>query len=282
MAVYVGSARGDENGGAYGGKAGDQTGSEVSTQKWYRHSKGWRVFRAKDPAAALKIAYDMEMACANSHIGYDQYQRDTLYKAAESVGFDCGRVTTDCETDCSALVRVCCAYAGIMLPNYNTESQPTTMLKSGAFDELTGERYTDSSDRLRAGDILVTRAKGHTVVVLGDGPLAWEEPGALRKGDRGDDVKALQQTLLALGYGLGAYGPDRNGVDGDFGSMTETAVQAFQAANGLTANGVAGAVTMAALEKALGATYTVTVTGLSKLEADSIRAMWPRAEVTRG
>lgn len=282
MAVYVGSARGDENGGAYGGKAGDQTGNEVSAQKWYRHSKGWRVFRAKDPAAALKIAYDMEMACANSHIGYDQYQRDTLYKAAEPVGFDCGKVATDCETDCSALVRVCCAYAGIMLPNYNTETQPNTMLKSGAFDELTGERYTDSSDRLRAGDILVTRTKGHTVVVLGDGPLAWEEPGALRKGDKGDDVKALQQTLLALGYGLGAYGPDRNGVDGDFGSMTETAVKAFQAANGLTADGVAGAATMAALEKALGESYTVTVTGLSKLEAESIRAMWPRAEVTRG
>ena len=115
MAVIIGSARGDENGGATGGKAGDQTGREVSTQSWYKHSKGWRVFRAKDPAARLKIAQDMEMACDNPHIGYDQNQRLTLYKAADPYGFDCGKVTVDCETDCSALVRVCCAYAGIML-----------------------------------------------------------------------------------------------------------------------------------------------------------------------
>ena len=35
MAVKVGSARIDENGKAHGGKAGDQTGKEVSTQNWY-------------------------------------------------------------------------------------------------------------------------------------------------------------------------------------------------------------------------------------------------------
>lgn len=51
--VYVGSARSDENGKAHSGKAGDQkSGREVSTQAWYKHSKGWRVFRAKNPAHA--------------------------------------------------------------------------------------------------------------------------------------------------------------------------------------------------------------------------------------
>ena len=43
--VRVGSARIDERGKAYGGRAGDQTGRELSTQKWYLHKKGWRVFR---------------------------------------------------------------------------------------------------------------------------------------------------------------------------------------------------------------------------------------------
>ena len=65
MAVKVGSARSDENKSAHGGKAGDQTGREVSTQNWYLHSKGWRVFRAKDPAKAEKIAQDMQWACDN-------------------------------------------------------------------------------------------------------------------------------------------------------------------------------------------------------------------------
>ena len=72
MAVKIGSARIDENGKAHGGKAGDQTGREVSTQNWYLNSKGWRVFRAKNPSVAEKIAQCMERACKNSRIGYDQ------------------------------------------------------------------------------------------------------------------------------------------------------------------------------------------------------------------
>ena len=40
MAVKVGSARIDENGRAHGGKAGNQTGKELSVQNWYYHSKG--------------------------------------------------------------------------------------------------------------------------------------------------------------------------------------------------------------------------------------------------
>ena len=86
MAVKVGSARIDENGKARGGQAGDQTGKEVSTQNWYLHSKGWRVYRAKNPSVAEKIAKCMEMACKNSKIGYDQDSRNTLYKEAEPFG----------------------------------------------------------------------------------------------------------------------------------------------------------------------------------------------------
>ena len=106
MSVKIGSARIDENGKAHGGKAGDQTGREVSTQSWYLHAKGWRVFRAKDPDVAEKIAQCMQWACDNNKIGYNQYKRDTLYNAAKPLGFNCKKVTTACETDCSALVRV--------------------------------------------------------------------------------------------------------------------------------------------------------------------------------
>ncbi len=58
----------------------------------------------------------------------------------------------------------------------------------------------------------------------------------LREGDTGDNVKRLQQQLKKLGY---YNGP----VDGDYGSGTITAVQSFQAANGLTVDGVAGPAT---------------------------------------
>ena len=169
MAVKIGSARIDENGHAKGGKAGDQTGKEVSTQSWYKHNKGWRVFRAKNSAHAEKIAQDMQYACNNPNIGYDQGQRNTLYNVAKPFGFNCKEVNKKCETDCSALVRVCCAYAGIMLPNFRTTTEPSILLNSGYFMEMKGKQYTDSSDYLIRGDILCTKTQGHTVIVLSDG-----------------------------------------------------------------------------------------------------------------
>ena len=159
MAVKIGSARIDENGKAHGGKAGDQTGKEVSTQNWYLNSKGWRVYRAKNPAVAEKIAQCMERACANSAIGYDQYQRNTLYKEAEKFGFDTAKVTTPVETDCSALVRVCCAFAGILgLPEgFRTGNMPATSPRLARSLNLPG-RSTRSSPLTWGGvTILVTK-----------------------------------------------------------------------------------------------------------------------------
>ena len=276
--VIIGSARGDENGGAYGGKLGDQTGREVSTQAWYRHSKGWRVFRAKRPEAREKIACDMQAACDNPKIGYDQYDRLTLYDVAQHVGFDCAAVTVDVETDCSALVRVCCSFAGIDLPNFNTTYEPGILLKSGAFDELTGADYTDSPDRLMRGDILCTRTQGHTAVVLSDGDKANEDHKdglpTLRRGDVGTEVVKLQKALLKHGYDIG---PD--GADGDFGKNTEAALRRFQAHNRLEADGVCGPATWEKLEEKEH-TYTVIIRGLEWAEADAMKTRWPDAEVT--
>lgn len=172
MTVYLGSAHIDEHGNAKGGKAGDQTGRELGTEKWYKHSKGWVVLRPKDREKGHEIACAMSAACANPHIGYDQGQRLTLYQAAKPVGFDPAKVTTDCETDCSALVRVCLAYAGIMVSNFTTANEASVLLASGYFKKMSGDKYTTRSDYLRAGDVLVTASQGHTVVVLNDGALA--------------------------------------------------------------------------------------------------------------
>lgn len=255
--VRVGSARIDERGKAYGGKAGDQTGRELSTQRWYLHKKGWRVFRAKDRAAALRIAADMEAACKNSHIGYDQWQRNTLYKVAEPLGFDCAKVKANCETDCSALVRVCCAYAGIMgLPNdFRTGNMPANLLKTGAFVELKGAKYTDQSAYLGKGDILVTKTHGHTVVVLDDGAKYEGAVEAkdyalgdrlLKHGAEGADVKQLQHYLIQLGYDLGKWG-----ADGEFGDATELAVKRFQRDHKLGVDGQYGPKSHAAMLEAL-------------------------------
>lgn len=238
--VYVYGASIDENGKAHGGQAGNQTGRELRKQKWYKHSKGWRVFRAKLPDVAAQIAQDVKWAVANMAIGYDQYQRLTLYEAAKPFGFNCKLVKTPCETDCSALVRVCCAYAGVSLPNFRTTTEPSVLLNSGAFEEMVGAKYTDSPDYLKAGDILCTRTQGHTVIVGNDGPKAEDAPAPAKLGDRelrrgckGEDVKELQRDLMKMGYALPKYG-----ADGDFGSETEKAVREFQVTHNLTPDGV--------------------------------------------
>lgn len=58
----------------------------------------------------------------------------------------------------------------------------------------------------------------------------------LRKGMRGSAVEALQSRLQDLDFYQG-------GVDGDFGEQTETAVKAFQSAEGLEPDGVVGGAT---------------------------------------
>ncbi len=248
MAVKIGSARIDENGKTHGGRAGDQNGREVSTQSWYKHKKGWRVLRCKNAEKAEKIARAMQAACENANIGYDQYQRLTLYDLAKRVDFDPARITTPCETDCSALVRVCLAYAGIMVESFRTPNEASVLLRSGEFIELAEERYTDQSTYLRRGDILVTRTQGHTVVVLSNGSKAETTPTeetprtTLKRGMKGEDVRALQQLLIERGYALPRYG-----ADGEYGAETERAVRAFQTDQGLESDGEYGALTRAAL-----------------------------------
>ena len=65
-----------------------------------------------------------------------------------------------------------------------------------------------------------------------------EQP-VLKKGADGKAVRRLQKALAAAGHACA--------VDGDFGTGTQKAVKAFQAAHGLPADGVVGAATWAAL-----------------------------------
>ena len=65
----------------------------------------------------------------------------------------------------------------------------------------------------------------------------------LKLGDTGSQVKALQQSLISLGFLTGT-------ADGDYGPATQVAVEKFQVAKGLAEDGVAGPATLAALQKA--------------------------------
>ena len=64
------------------------------------------------------------------------------------------------------------------------------------------------------------------------------EVKVLRKGAKGDNVKALQILLIGRGYSCGSYG-----ADGSFGAATDNAVRAFQKVKGLSVDGVCGPMT---------------------------------------
>ncbi|HEU5001344.1 MAG TPA: peptidoglycan-binding protein [Actinomycetota bacterium] len=71
-------------------------------------------------------------------------------------------------------------------------------------------------------------------------------PVLLQNGSSGDQVRQLQQALLAAGY-------DPTGVDGVYGPGTETAVRRFQGERGLDADGIVGPRTWEALTSIGGA-----------------------------
>jgi len=71
----------------------------------------------------------------------------------------------------------------------------------------------------------------------------------LRQGSRGEGVRVLQLALIDLGFAMTIS--TNNGAslpDGIFGAETLKAVMAFQRANGLVADGIAGAHTMERLD----------------------------------
>ncbi|MDI9521115.1 MAG: peptidoglycan-binding protein [Bacillota bacterium] len=74
----------------------------------------------------------------------------------------------------------------------------------------------------------------------------------LKVGSSGDQVRAVQQRLISLAYLSGA-------ADGIYGPRTALAVSEFQAKNKLAADGIAGKMTIAALNSANAIAKNVTV-----------------------
>lgn len=83
------------------------------------------------------------------------------------------------------------------------------------------------------------------VLRYSEGGTAIAGSTVLKRGDKGDAVKTMQQMLTTIGYGCGA-----SGADGDFGTATYNALLSFQKAKGLIADGEYGDQSRAALTKA--------------------------------
>lgn len=163
MSIIVGSARIDENGKIAGGTAGDQTGKEVSTQTFYMHSKGWYVLRPKSVDVANKLATAMRQACDNNNIGYDQNERSGVVTNVKKYG-SMDKISVKTEADCSSLARACIIQAtGKDVGNFNTANEADVLEGSGLFEKRVEVK---SSDDVYNGDVMVTKTKGHTVIVV--------------------------------------------------------------------------------------------------------------------
>jgi hypothetical protein len=96
------------------------------------------------------------------------------------------------------------------------DTKPNSWIKVDLFEErLEKERkYVSNSGPLPSLDL-----RNHS-----DGGN-----GSLQKGDKRTDlVNHLQTILYELGFDLGITGSNENGVDGDFGSITEQVVRDYQ------------------------------------------------------
>lgn len=170
MAIMIGSARIDENGNATGGAAGDQKqtstpdyNGEISMQSMYTHSQGWYILRPKSVTYANAIAAKMVTACNNANIGYDQNNRLGVITYGVAT-------TTKTEADCSSLVRACIKEAtGTDPGNFTTANEASALAATGLFEDKIAY-VSQASTPVYNGDVLVTKTKGHTVVVVSGNP----------------------------------------------------------------------------------------------------------------
>lgn len=269
MSLIVGSARIDENGNLKNGKAGDQTRKEVSTQAYYTHKKGWYVLRAKSVAHANALATAMKQACDNNKIGYDQNERNGVITQLKKYG-SLDKIATATECDCSSLVRACIIQAtGKDVGNITTANEASVLEASGLFE---AKKSVTGEGMLYNGDILVTKTKGHTVIVVSGrarstattSNTSTATKSYLSKGDKGNGVKTMQTMLIACGYSCGSYG-----ADGDFGSGSNKALRKFQGDYGLTVDGKYGSKSKAKLESVYNRKKSSKPLGTYKVTAKS-------------
>lgn len=236
MSIMIGSARIDERGKHSGGVTGDQkqtssvndTVGEVSMQAMYTHSRGWYILRPKSVAHANAIAAKMKAACNNKNIGYDQGNRSGIITHGIAT-----KVKTEC--DCGTLVRECIKEATGKDPgNFTTANEAAVIGATGLFETKVAY-VSQAKTPVYNGDVLVTKTKGHTVIVVSGNPRSSASQEGeeydmtqIRKGSKGNAVKIWQIIVGAT-------------VDGDFGSDTDAKTRTFQKNHGLTVDGIVGA-----------------------------------------
>ncbi len=247
--IMVASARSDERGRYSGGRPGDQkqtsktndTKGEVSMQPMYTHSKGWYILRPKKVSHADGIAERGIKAANNANIGYSQSDRLGVVRN----GIDT-KVKTN--ADCSSLVRQAVKEATGKDPgNFTTANEVKVLVATGMFTKIT--YVNQSKTPVYNGDILVTKTKGHTVIVVSGNPRprdTSENPypvptRTIKLTDpmmTGDDVGWVQWHLVRLKCMAAKTKKGNSNIDKKFGDISEAGVCEAQKRYGMKQNGI--------------------------------------------
>lgn len=162
-----------ENGTIYG-QAGDQTGKEVCIRDWW--DKGWnKMIRCKSSLDGTKAVQIAKKLAESNLVGYDQGQRNSLYKALKKNGFDVDKYIASgekTECDCSSFVYAvyCCLYRSLRSDsNAPTTSSWVNFAKnhSDIFTVFTQSKFLRTDANLRAGD-LVDKTGSHIIMACGN------------------------------------------------------------------------------------------------------------------
>ena len=120
-------------------------------------------------------------------------------------------------------------YSGFAMPKPTATPKSTATPKKTATPKATATPKKTATPKPTATPKKTATPKPTATPAVGTYTL-------LKKGSRGNSVTQLQQRLISLHYLTGT-------ADGIYGTGTESAVKAFQKANGLTADGIAGSAT---------------------------------------
>ena len=88
---------------------------------------------------------------------------------------------------------------------------------------------------IMVGQVLKIKSNAQSASQPAQSTSSTNDLPTLRKGSKGEPVRALQALLILRGQKLATYG-----ADGDFGSETEIALRAYQKLKGLTVDGICG------------------------------------------
>lgn len=163
--LYVWASIG-ENGKAVGGKAGDQTGTEVKVGKYYDFGQD-KCIRFKNVEIGKKCGKISKELAKNKAIGYNQLQRYTLYNLAKKCGWDFEKLkkalkTTKVNCDCSSYASTCVnlAFGKQVLSCCTTITLVNACLNSTHFKVISIKKMLEKTCK---GDMVIKEGK-HVII----------------------------------------------------------------------------------------------------------------------